>query len=344
MIRILTHDVFMEHKPWFYHPERPERLTLILNSIAKYLGDKIVIEKPSVKIDKSLARLIHDEKYIARVERISEKGRGMLDADTYVCSKTLDAALTALAITAQAVRELLEKKSGAVVVLPRPPGHHAGYSGAAMGAPTLGFCIFNTSALASKVAVDLGARVVHIDFDLHHGNGTQEILYREPRVIHIDFHQDPSTIYPGTGWPWQNGEGEAVGTKLNIILPPGAGDDAFEKAVVEVVGKVVEVYGRPDLLVFSAGFDSYRGDGLGGLRATSKTFYMMGSLVKELTGNPPVIAVWEGGYGAGLERGAPAFVAGLIGMGDPVGDKPSSSGLSVLSEVERVVKEVIEAL
>ena len=340
-ILILTSDLFFEHKPWFPHPERPERLKIVLEA-AEETGVLRVSEviKPSIEADVNLALLIHEKEYVERVKNLSSSGGGMLDADTYVCSKTFDAALTALGLAKTAVEKTLKGETRHVVVLPRPPGHHAGRRGVAMGAPTLGFCIFNTSALTSTLLAERGLKVLQVDFDLHHGNGTQDILYSDPRIIHVDLHQDPATIYPGTGWPWQTGEGEARGTKLNVLLPPGSGDDAFEEAVDKVICLVEKIMGRPNVLVYSAGFDAYRGDGLGMLRATSRTFHMLGYRLRRELGDPPTITVWEGGYDEGLRRGYPAFLAGLAGEEDPISDEPTKSKLTVISELKSNLKEL----
>ncbi len=257
----------------------------------------------------------------------------MFDSDTYVMEYTYDAALAVLASVRDAV-EAVTRESGLVaVVLGRPPGHHAGRKGAAMGAPTLGFCVFNGSALASVLLADRGHSVLVVDFDLHHGNGTQEILYSDRRVYHVDIHQDPSTIYPGTGWPWQTGEGAGKGTKVNVVLPPGAGDDVYRDAIDEAVEILKGVGLRSaDYIVFSAGFDAYISDGLGYLRATSASYYYVGRTFLEAFNPKGVVVVFEGGYSVGLERGWPAFLAALLGGDDPVSDRETTSSAYIWSQ------------
>lgn len=323
---IYLDNIFYEHRPWFPHPENPERLRRLLEGLQKTglfnRFEQIGVPKGNAR--EELALLVHTKSYVDMVREASREGRALLDPDTYVSEKTYEAALAVLASAEDAAKRIEEGDCRVAFIPGRPPGHHAGRSGPAMGAPTLGFCIFNASALVSTLLSQRGHRVLHIDFDLHHGNGTQEILYDNPLVVHVDFHQDPATIYPGTGWPWQTGSGEAKGTKMNIVLPAGSGDDVFAEAVDRVIGLLDRAGFRPTRLVFSAGFDGYIGDGLGALRLTSNSYYYLAKRMREAYGLP-VIIVWEGGYDAGLVRGAPSFLAAILGMDKPYREQPTVS-------------------
>jgi acetoin utilization deacetylase AcuC-like enzyme len=333
---IFYDDSFKLHKPWFHHPENPGRLELIVSSLKRYgvWSRAEVVEPPRSAAARDLALRIHDESYVSEVERASKSGDQMLDPDTYVNRHTYSVALLALAAADAAAREVVRGGCRAAMVLARPPGHHAGRYGRAMGAPTLGFCIFNASALAAVTLADMGYKVLLVDFDLHHGNGTQDILYSDPRVVHVDLHQDPATVYPGSGWPWQSGDGEARGTKINVILPPGAGDDALRRAYEEALDLAKTVSRSYDYVVFSAGFDAYRGDGLGLLQATSRFFHWVASATISEVKPHGIVAVWEGGYSVGIEKGAPAFAAALLGEDDPVGDEATTSHPSVMETLE----------
>ncbi len=337
-------DIFYAHRAWFEHPESPERLHRVVSGLKTYgLWERARVFEP-IEAERELALLIHDEAYVAEVEAGSRRGRYLLDPDTYVNEYTFKAALSVLGSVRDAVEKTVNGECKVAVVLGRPPGHHAGRSGAALGAPTLGFCIFNGSALASKLLVDRGYTVLHVDFDLHYGNGTQDILWNEARAVHADLHQDPSTIYPGTGWPWQTGGGEAEGTKLNIVLPPGAGDDAFRESI-EVLLRIVEEKGwRFDYLVFSAGFDAYDGDGLGMLHATANTYFFVGRHLLEELKPKGVVVVWEGGYSVGLERGFPAFISALLGLENPVKDMPTKSPKTVIEELEENLRSLCKSI
>ncbi len=335
-VRAYFGDVFYRHRPSGFHPEHPGRLDSVVAGLKRCgLRDRLELVEPRPG-GRDLALRVHDEDYVELVERACRSAPVMLDPDTYVSEGTCEAAYAVLGSVADAVSYCLGASQCRVLVLGRPPGHHAGVSGAAMGAPTLGFCIFNASALAAVLLADAGLRVLVVDFDLHHGNGSQEILYRDPRVVHLDLHQDPSTIYPGTGWPWETGEGEARGTKLNLVIPPGCGDDCYMEALGYGLELVERMGHRFDAVVFSMGFDAYQGDGLAAsMRVTSHGYHRIASTVLERVKPRIVVGVLEGGYTLGLERGLPGFVSALLGLEDPVGDEPTrTSGvrLAVLRE------------
>lgn len=269
--------VFLEHKPPFPHPERPERLKVALSSLRRHeLLGEVVEPKPAEEED--LYR-VHDPEYVVEVRDLVESGVSMLDNDTYVSRGTMRAALTAAGASLTAAETALEGR--VIIVLPRPPGHHAGRRGRAMGALTQGFCIFNNAALVVARLLELGVkRVAVLDFDSHHGNGTQEIFYSDPRVLHVDLHEDPITLYPGTGFLTDLGSGEGEGFKVNVVLPPGSGDDVYATALEEVVVPLLESF-KPEAIVYSAGFDAYAGDGLSHLRAGAHTYSRLGGLAGE---------------------------------------------------------------
>lgn len=244
------------------------------------------------------------------VLRKLERAPTWLDSDTYLSEGTGDAVRRALGCAVCLADEILETKRGAYFVMNRPPGHHAGRDGLGMGAGSLGFCVFNNAAIAASL-LKRGGKVLMIDFDAHHGNGTQDIFYEDGDVIHLDIHQHPATLYPGTGWPDQTGEGRGRGTKLNVILPPGASDDIFE----DLLGRMDFYLSRFsfDYIVISAGFDGFVDDGLANLRLTELSYYRLGSYISKLAEGRPILMFLEGGYSLGLERGLPAFVMGFLG-------------------------------
>ncbi len=316
---LLYHEDFKAHTPEPYeHPENPGRLEAALSGLRRYgVMDHLEVVEPGVG-ELSLWTRVHTPSYVKTIISVAEAG-GLewIDGDTYVGPGTLRALKRLTGAVLEAVDNAVE--GGFSLVLGRPPGHHAGIAGRAMGAPTNGFCIFNASALAARLLSDHG-RVVVVDFDLHHGNGTQEIFFDDPTVIHVDVHQDPLTIYPGTGFPEDIGVGRAKGTKVNIVVPPESGDDVYLDALELVESIAVEA--SPDYLVYSMGFDAYRGDNyFTVMHVGSKFFHEAGRLALKLNVKG-VVAVLEGGYGPGLRRALPAFAAGLLGLGDPVGDDP----------------------
>jgi len=297
---VLYSEDFLLHDPDPYdHPESPRRLRLALEGVGR-AGWPV---REPCRGDYRVFEEVHDPGYVRLVESLASRGGvEWLDPDTYVVPGTLAAASR----LACAVEEAVEAVRGgsSVFVLGRPPGHHAGVSGPALGAPTLGFCIFNSAALAARRLARAG-RVAVLDFDVHHGNGTQEILWSD-EILHVDLHQDPATIYPGTGFPEQTGG--VPGTKINIILPPGAGDDIGFDAANRAWEFIVEW--DPDYLVVSAGFDAMQGDNMMASTRLTQAFYgLLGSLASQL----PTLIVLEGGYGRGLVEGLAAFLRGFGG-------------------------------
>ena len=335
MLRLYHGEVFYKHRPKGYHPENPERLRLAYDSLKRYgLLDMLEVVEPPLAGEEDVLR-IHSPWYVDRVRDLSMAGGGVLDPDTYVSEDTWEAALAYVGSAIDGA-----SRDGVSIVLGRPPGHHAGRDGVAMEAPTLGFCIFNGSAAAALRLADEGFRALVLDFDVHHGNGTQEILYREARVYHVDLHQDPSTLYPGTGWPWQTGDGSARGTKLNLVAPPGCGDDCYDYMLDKVIDILDRLGFKPNAIVFDAGFDAYVDDGLASMRATSNTYYNIAVRVVSEYKPSRVVVVLEGGYSAGLERGLPAFIAGLLGLDNPVEDKPTISHPDRLRMLEANIAEL----
>lgn len=338
---------YMHEPPSGYHVEGPWRLERAYRGLgaAGLLAFMHEVPAPPPARVREELLLVHDETYVKLVERLAESGGGYLDADTYVGPYTALAGYAVASSGLDALNTLLRQEEGAALILARPPGHHAGRYGAAMGAPTLGFCIFNVSALAAKRAADLGHRVLVVDFDLHHGNGTQEILYDDPRIVHLDLHQDPSTIYPGTGWPWQTGDGEAEGTKINVVVPPYSGDDIYVYLFETGLEFALEALGgNPDVVIVDAGFDAYRGDGLGLLELTTHSYRVVGRLLRKLT--PRHLVILEGGYSEGLEKAFPSFMAELLGVSvAPVLDEEESrSPRRAWEAAQRGLRELMRAL
>ena len=343
-VAVLYHDDFKKHSPYPYdHPENPARLDMVLeglNASGLINSGNIALEEPP-KGDLSIYTKVHSPSYLRYVLRTAESGLEWLDGDTYVSIGTVSALERLAGASIAAVK--MVGRGIAPFILGRPPGHHAGIKGRALGAPTGGFCIVNTAALVARDLSRLG-RVVVLDFDVHHGNGTQEIFYDDPSVFHVDLHQDPTTIYPGTGFPEDTGRGRADGTKINIIVPPHSGSDIYMHAA-NLMRSIIDVV-RPDYIVVSAGFDAYTHDNhFSSINATSHFYHEVGRIVREASISG-VAAVLEGGYGVGLEKGLPAFVAGLAGLDNPIQDKFLESGitqwekyLSGLKRLARALKE-----
>ena len=325
---VIYSPLFLEHRPASYHPENPSRLITAIKVLER-LGLWEPVEPEPVDPEELLK--VHKREYVERVREASVR-HSYLDPDTYVSPGTWDAALTAFGAVREAVNLALKEK-GMYLALIRPPGHHAGKSGRAFGAPTLGFCIFNNAAYAATVAEELVGRVLVIDFDAHHGNGTQEILWDDSNAVHIDLHE--RDIYPWSGYEHDVGGKNAEGTKINLPMPHYSGDDDFLFAWEKVAVPIIREF-DPKVVVVSAGFDGFLGENLTTLRLTEEFFKHVGSSLSEY----PLAVVFEGGYSVGLERGLPAFIEGYFsGEGQKKPVKPSYETLATVQRVVEIQKE-----
>ncbi|ACS32931.1 histone deacetylase family protein [Thermococcus gammatolerans] len=327
-VTTLYSPIFLEHRPRDYHPENPDRLLRAVRAL-----QRLNLWKPiePVPVPEEELLMVHSRDY---VELIREKSRAFsyLDPDTYVSPGTWEAALTAFGASQMAV-EIALKTGGMALALVRPPGHHAGKAGRAFNASTLGFCIFNNAAYAAKVAEELAGKVLIIDFDAHHGNGTQEILWNDPNAVHIDLHE--RDIYPWSGYEHDVGGKNAEGTKINLPMPHYSGDDDYIYAWDEVVLPLLAQL-RPKLVVVSAGFDGFLGENLTTLRLSELFFAYAGSTLSRY----PLAVIFEGGYSVGLGKGLPAFIRGyLSGEIREVPVSPSYEALRTVARVKEVQSE-----
>ncbi|AEC52760.1 histone deacetylase related protein [Pyrococcus sp. NA2] len=318
---------FLLHKLDNYHPENPGRLWLVLTAIRE-LNLEDHIEEPS-PIEETLIYKIHEREYVETIRKLSLSGGGYLDADTYVGPRTWEAAILALGASRQAALSALEYGE-LNMALVRPPGHHAGRRGRAMGAPTLGFCIFNNVAMAAlTLKMEVGKALI-IDFDAHHGNGTQEIFWDDADVVHIDLHE--REIYPGTGDVGEIGGIRAKGTKVNLPMPHYSTDGDYIYAWNEVVMPIVDEF-KPKIVLVSAGFDGFKGDGLTTLKLTEMFYSYAGSSLRKY----PVALILEGGYSTGLKKGFPAFILGYEEERSKDHGQPSYETLKLVEEVKDIL-------
>ncbi|MCD6372705.1 MAG: histone deacetylase family protein [Thermococcus sp.] len=328
VLSVVYSPVFLEHRPPSYHPENPSRLLTAIKALER-LG--LWEPREPEPVDPEELLKVHERGYVERVREASVR-HSHLDPDTYVSPGTWDAALTAFGAVREAVNLAL-KKEGLHLALVRPPGHHAGRSGRAFNAPSLGFCIFNNAAYAAKLAEEVAGRVLIIDFDAHHGNGTQEILWNDDKAVHIDLHE--RYIYPWSGYEYEVGGKGAEGTKINLPMPHHAGDDEYIYAWNEIVLPILAQF-KPKLVVISAGFDGFLEESLTTLRLSELFFTYAGSTLSRY----PLAVVLEGGYSVGLDRGLPAFINGyLSGEIHEVPVRPSYEALRTVARVKEIQSE-----
>ena len=302
---------FQEHDNGASHPERPERMEAIASGVREVGLWDLLDHRTFQAASEVDLELCHTRAHIERVKQLAQNGGGFLDGDTRVSPASFEVATLGVGAATEAVRAVMNGEVKNAFVCARPPGHHA-ESGRDANS-SWGFCLFNSVAIAARVAQrDFGAkRVAILDFDVHHGNGTQEIFYADPSVLFVSLHQWP--LFPGTGAATERGEGVGLGTTLNFPLPSGSSGSVYHRVWGQVGAKVRAF--NPDLILLSAGFDAHDGDPLGGMKLTSDDF---GALVfdanlwaQELC-DGRLVAVLEGGYNLDALAASVAMTLGVM--------------------------------
>ena len=290
MSLVLIHsDRFAEHQTPPGHPERPERAEVMDVVANRWRARGVDVVEPPAATEEQLAR-VHDDRYLKAIA--STAGRAVkLDPDTYTSPESQEIALVAAGAAVDAVERALAGSARAAMALVRPPGHHAERSRA------MGFCLYNNVAIAAAHARARGAaKVAIVDYDVHHGNGTQHIFEDDPTVLYVSMHQYP--FYPGTGAADEIGRDSGRGFTVNLPLEVGA-DDADYRIVFDAVVTPVLHQFAPDLILVSAGFDAHERDPLGGMRLTTPAFAAMTMALRAVADaccRGRMVLVTEGGY------------------------------------------------
>ncbi len=289
---IVYHEDYLLHTN-DYHPECKERLEAIMDKLEHkgVLNDlPVIVPEQEAPVEK--IALIHGERYIKSVKQACEDGRHQLDMDTYLTPRTYEIARLAVQGGLDAVEAVMGNKMENVFALLRPPGHHAEAN------QGMGFCIFNNIAIATRVLQKEYAlkRIMIVDWDVHHGNGTQHVFEEEAEVLFFSVHQSPA--YPGTGALGEVGRKEGAGYTLNAPMPPGSGDGDYLLLFNEIVLPVMDAY-KPQILLVSAGQDAYRGDSLASMNLSKQWYAQMADLLSKGAAahtEGKMILFLEGGY------------------------------------------------
>jgi len=298
------------HHDFPAHPEHSGRVPAIMAALAEagLLADMMALEHGAAPIEAILA--CHSREYVESLELAAMRGAGIIDnAPTYVTTSSFYDALQSAGAAVACVDAVLDGRASAALSLTRPPGHHA------VPFAAMGFCLFNNVAVAARHLQGRGLeRILIVDVDVHHGNGTQDIFYDDPTVFYASIHE--KGIYPGTGSEGETGMGEGKGSVLNVPLPAGAGDQATAQAIARLVRPAAHGF-RPDFVLVSAGYDSHFLDPLAMLQCSGPgfhhTFVELGRLASELC-DGRIATVLEGGYHLGaLGNGVVNTVLALTG-------------------------------
>ncbi len=249
----ITDDRFLDHDTGRAHPERPARLRAVIDGVRRAdLSDALVPTEPRMATDAELLS-VHHPSVLDSVQQVTQAGGGRLDPDTVLSAESEAAARLAAGAGLAAIEALDDGAADAAFCAVRPPGHHA------TPVRSMGFCMFNSAAVCARALAERGEKVLLVDYDAHHGNGTQDIFWEDSRVMYVSWHQYP--FYPGTGGLLERGEAAGAGTTINLPMPAGATGDAYHRGWEEAVLPAVDAF-DPDWLVLSAGFDAHRADPL----------------------------------------------------------------------------------
>ena len=303
-LALVDDPLFCQHLAPAGHPERPERLHAARAAIAHADFDLHRTDLATRAATNDELVRVHDEAYLETLGQAAGQA-GYFDEDTFYSAQSVAAARAGAGAAIVITETLLDRRADFGLALLRPPGHHARPSGA------MGFCLLNNVAVAAAHARARGVqRVAIVDFDVHHGNGTQEMFYDDPSVLFVSLHQSP--LYPGSGAAEERGRGDGRGYTVNVPLSAGAGDAAYGAAIERIVAPVLEQY-RPGLLLFSAGFDAHSRDPLAQMELTDAGFQaIVRRTLGALEAGVPVGLSLEGGYDLiGLGSSLGAVLAGL---------------------------------
>ena len=338
---VFKHELFLEHQPGFGHIESPDRLVAIYEALSRSAISQHLVFPEFGPASEEVLALNHTPAHVARVKATAGKPFEVLDPDTHTSPRSYEAACLAVGAVVNAVEMVVKGEADNAFALVRPPGHHAEAD------HTSGFCLFNNVAVAAHYALKrLGLqRILVVDWDIHHGNGTQHAFYDTQAVLYFSSHQYP--YFPGSGGLAETGSGPGEGYTINVPLQGGQDDFAYARIFNELLVPMARQY-RPECIVISVGYDIYAGDPLGTMAVSPAGFAyltrVMVELADELCQGRLVLAL-EGGYSfKGLAGGVLASLAELLGESELTADqlasfRKASGPLMALEQAKAVAKK-----
>jgi acetoin utilization deacetylase AcuC-like enzyme len=332
-VGVVHHSLYQEHDPGPFHPESPRRLLALEEILAGPAAGLFTEVEPRPATKEEICR-VHRTNHFERMAATAGVPQTMIDPDTQTSPRSFEAALLAAGGLLELVKEAVAGRIESGLALVRPPGHHAEAN------RSMGFCLFNNVAVAARYALEsLGLdRVLIVDWDLHHGNGTQHSFEEEKRVLYFSTHQYP--FYPGSGAATETGRGQGLGYTVNVPLGPGNGDAEYVQIFERLLVPVAEKY-SPELILVSAGFDIHHQDPLGSQEVTSLGFAALARRLSELAKETgPLVLTLEGGYSVqGQARGVLRIMEELAGRSplapDQLRDDPGRTDIAAVAEARR---------
>lgn len=336
-VGVVKDKVYLEHVADQFHPESPQRLYCIYDMIEKLPQEDLVYISPRFASNDEIC-LIHDARYCMTVAQTAGKSCTRLDPDTSTSPMSYQAACMAVGGVLNLADILMGGEIDNGIALVRPPGHHAEANRA------MGFCLFNNIAIAARYLIQQYGleRILLVDFDLHHGNGTQHSLYDDPKILYFSTHQYP--YYPGSGWYKEIGQGDGKGYTINVPLAYGMGDADYDYIFNQLLVPVADDF-QPQIVLVSAGFDIHRNDPLGGMAVTEAGFDRMTRTLLDIAsshcGGKMLVAL-EGGYDLdGLTKSVRAVIMAMRGMPSnaSIQGEPCKAAMQTVADVKEALRD-----